>query len=211
MSSPAPSSPKAAPASPKSSSKVAPVSPKSPKVAGEKRSLEESEDTPQSASKKTKTEEYALNFNKALDKEHENKSFSEIIKLPPSALQGLGDRADEMLKSFNIKTIEDLGKWKFFLIARSIVKLAEVEEKGKRPSDSRANINRALDAAHEKKSFTQIAKEPASALQGLAPWADSVLKPLGAGKISQLGSWKFALWAEAFTQLAAYENADMQS
>lgn len=116
-----------------------------------------------------------------------------------------------MLDSFNIKTIEDLGRWKFFLIARSIVKLAEVEEKGKRPVDSKANINRALDKEHEKKSFTQIAKENVSALQGLAPWSDSVLKPLQAGKISQLGVWKYALWAEAFTQLAAFENADFQS
>ena len=35
---------------------------------------------------------YQLNVNKALDKEHEGKTFSEIIKLPPSASQGLGHR-----------------------------------------------------------------------------------------------------------------------
>lgn len=65
--------------------------------------------------------------------------------------------------------------------------------------------------AFEKLSLTQIAKEPVSALQGLAEWSDDVLKPLGAGKISQLGAWRFCLWAEAFVELAAYESADQSS
>lgn len=68
MSSPAPSSPKAAPASPKvaASPKAAPASPKATPA---KRALEESEDKPVSSAKKAKADElYTLNFNKALDK-----------------------------------------------------------------------------------------------------------------------------------------------
>jgi hypothetical protein len=184
MSAPAPASPAAA-ASPK-----APASPQA------KRPLEDVAEAPaekQGPSKKAKAaapdaNAYQLNFNKALDKEHEGKTFNEIIKLPPSALQGLAGKADKMLAHFKINTIEDLGKWKYFHTARAIVRLAEVEEKGKRPAGSKANINKALDKAHEKKSFTQIAKEPVSALQGLAEWADDTLKPLQAGKISQVSS-----------------------
>ena len=51
--------------------------------------------------------------------------------------------------------------------------MAEIEEKGKRPVSSNANINRALDKAHEKKSFVQICKEPVSAIQGLAEWVST--------------------------------------
>ena len=80
-------SPKVAPASPASG---APASPK----AGSKRALESSEAKGSSAkkSKAAASDEYQLNFNKALDKKHEGKTFSEIIKLPPSALQGLAGK-----------------------------------------------------------------------------------------------------------------------
>lgn len=73
-----------------------------------------------------------------------------------------------MLAHFKIHTIEDLGKWRFYLIAKSIHTLAAVEEKNKRPAGSSANINKALDKEHEKKSFAALLKEPVSALQGLA-------------------------------------------
>ena len=65
----------------------------SPKVKP-KRALESSEAKGSSAkkSKAAGSDEYQLNFNKALDKKHEGKTFSEIIKLPPSALQGLAGK-----------------------------------------------------------------------------------------------------------------------
>lgn len=216
----------AAPSSPSASGSVAPMSPKvapkspsaaaSPKspaaTSGKKRGASEgASDAAQGSAKKGKAEGYQLNMNKALDKEHEGLTFKEIIKLPPSALQGLSGKADAFLAAFKINTIEDLANWRFFKIARAIVTLAAVEEKGKRPAASRANINKALDKAFETESFVNIAKQPVSAMQGLAEWADPVLKPLGAGKISQLGSWRFCLWAEAFVELAAFESEDMSS
>jgi len=156
-------------------------------------------------------EEYSLNVNKALDKEHEASSFSEIIKLPPSALEGLADRADKMLAAFNIKTIEDLANWKYFKIARAIVVLSKEEQKGKRDPKSKQNMNKAVDKEWEKKSFHDIVRAPVSALQGLAPWADDTLAPLRVKTIGQLASWKFLMWAEALVVLAANENADFSS
>ena len=100
----------ASPSSSPKSPKVAPVSP-SPKKRAADGDSSNSADAAQSSSKKQKaaaSDEYQLNFNRALDKEHEGKTFAEIIKLPPSALQGLSGKADKMLEAFRINTIEDL-------------------------------------------------------------------------------------------------------
>lgn len=64
-----------------------------------------------------------------LDKAHENKSLREIIKLPPSALQGVSEGDDALLRqAFNIKTIEDLATNKFFRWAQALVTLAPYEK-----------------------------------------------------------------------------------
>jgi len=159
--------------------------------------------------KKEEPEGYQLNINKCVDKAHEGKSFNEIIKLPPSALQGLSEKADAMLSEFHIKTIADLAGWKYFKIARAIVDLEKFEEKGKRQKDSKLNLNNALDKAWEQKSLKDITKAPISAFQGLAKWADDVLKSVKS--IKDLAKWKYAVWADALVVLAAYENPDFSS
>ncbi|CAK0754455.1 LigA domain-containing protein [Azospirillaceae bacterium] len=64
-----------------------------------------------------------------LDKEHENKPLKEIVKLSPSALQGVSERDADLLKqAFNIKTIEEMGKNKFFLWAQALTALAPYEK-----------------------------------------------------------------------------------
>ncbi|KAH8069728.1 hypothetical protein JL721_5617 [Aureococcus anophagefferens] len=68
-----------------------------------------------------------LNCNKALDKDHEGKTIKEILALPPSALSGIAEHSDADLAKFKVKTIEDLGTWKFALAANSIATLAEME------------------------------------------------------------------------------------
>eukprot|EP01006_Ploeotia_vitrea_P012370 TRINITY_DN32810_c0_g1_i1.p1 TRINITY_DN32810_c0_g1~~TRINITY_DN32810_c0_g1_i1.p1 ORF type:complete len:174 (+),score=50.54 TRINITY_DN32810_c0_g1_i1:38-559(+) len=158
--------------------------------------------------KKQKQEKDApqLNANLALDKANEGKPFSEIITLPPSALQGLGAKADEMLKGLKITTIQELGSWKFYQWAKAIVILAETEQAGKRPSDSSMNIRKAIDKAFEHKSFAEIAQAPPSALYGLADWADSHLKHAHINTVADLANWKFAKWAESFVTLAAVEQ-----
>jgi len=155
---------------------------------------------------KKEVEGHQMNINKCVDKAHEGKSLKEIIKLPPSALQGLGNSADEMFAHFKITTIEDMAKWKFFRISRAIVALSGTEEKGKRAETSKININAALDKKWEEKPLKEIIKAPVSALQGLAKWADETLK----GKtIKSLGEWKYFLWAEALVELAAVESDEL--
>eukprot|EP00931_Biecheleriopsis_adriatica_P054942 TRINITY_DN32389_c0_g1_i1.p1 TRINITY_DN32389_c0_g1~~TRINITY_DN32389_c0_g1_i1.p1 ORF type:complete len:180 (+),score=44.76 TRINITY_DN32389_c0_g1_i1:48-542(+) len=68
-----------------------------------------------------------MNINKAIDKEHEVSSLADMVKLPPSALQGLAPWTDEVLASLHVRTIGDLGEWKFARWAESIVQLAEHE------------------------------------------------------------------------------------
>eukprot|EP00640_Fibrocapsa_japonica_P007323 CAMPEP_0113936078 /NCGR_PEP_ID=MMETSP1339-20121228/3061_1 /TAXON_ID=94617 /ORGANISM="Fibrocapsa japonica" /LENGTH=196 /DNA_ID=CAMNT_0000938417 /DNA_START=109 /DNA_END=699 /DNA_ORIENTATION=+ /assembly_acc=CAM_ASM_000762 len=68
-----------------------------------------------------------MNINKAMDKEYEKKTLSEICQAPISAVQGLTDEACEFLHSLHVDTVEKLGKWKFYKWAKSIVILAGVE------------------------------------------------------------------------------------
>jgi predicted flap endonuclease-1-like 5' DNA nuclease len=69
-----------------------------------------------------------MNIDHALDKEHETKSFKEILQLPLSALEGLTPKADETLKGLNVVTIEDLATWKYPAQAEAICTLAQYEE-----------------------------------------------------------------------------------
>ena len=63
-----------------------------------------------------------INFNSALDKEHETKTLEEIVELPVSALQGLTDKHGTFLsETFKINSIKDLAKWQPFQVAKTIV------------------------------------------------------------------------------------------
>lgn len=105
--------------------------------------------------------------------------------MPPGALQGLAEgKADALLAGtsvhddlnntltqappeLNIKTIGDLGTWKYFKMAKTMATLATVEEADKRADANASNVNLALDAAHEQASFSAMLTLPPSALQGL--------------------------------------------
>ena len=72
----------------------------------------------------------AANLDAFLDKEWESKSLSDILKAPVSALQGVSDGdADLLRQAFNVKTVGDLGKNKFFRAAQLLVQLAEAGAK----------------------------------------------------------------------------------
>jgi hypothetical protein len=119
-----------------------------------------------------------FNINKALDKAHESKLFKDVIKLPPSALQGLTPEADATLSDLKIHTIEDLSKWKFFRAAKAIVHLAAVEEAGQ-DGVHKANINKILKKDYEGKHLSDLAAAPVAALQGLTaakyePYAERI-------------------------------------
>ncbi len=70
----------------------------------------------------------AINVNKAVDKAFETKSLREIADAPVSALEGLSEANAALLGQLGIKTIRDLGEWKFANWAQAIVELAKLEE-----------------------------------------------------------------------------------
>ncbi|EGD77936.1 hypothetical protein PTSG_09571 [Salpingoeca rosetta] len=154
---------------------------------------------------------YTFNVNKALDKEFETKPLREVVQLPPSALQGLADRANEMLAAFHVKTIADLAQWKHARIAQAICTLAAVEEEGKRDPSGESNINKALDKDYETKSLKEISEAPVHCLQGLADWTDSTLSKLNVKTVSDLANWKFVRWSQALVELAKFESPDHSS
>ncbi|KIZ01039.1 hypothetical protein MNEG_6924 [Monoraphidium neglectum] len=150
-----------------------------------------------------------LNLANCVDKAHEGKALREIIKLTPGALQGLKEgAADDMLGALNVKTIEALGTWKHYRLAKAILVLADTEVAGKRLEGSGANINSGVDKAFENYSFQELLDAPPSALQGLAQWSDTTLAQLRIKTIKDLAQWKFARWAEALTIAAEFENPE---
>ncbi|MEZ0076025.1 hypothetical protein [Planotetraspora sp. GP83] len=63
---------------------------------------------------------------KLLDRKYEDMSLAELVKAPVAALSGVSEGDAEFLKNaFNIKTIGDLGRNKFFRAATAITDLAD--------------------------------------------------------------------------------------
>jgi hypothetical protein len=63
---------------------------------------------------------------KLLDKEWEDKSLEEVLKAPVSALAGVSDGdADALKQAFNVKTVGDLGKNKYFRAAQAMSLLGD--------------------------------------------------------------------------------------
>jgi hypothetical protein len=66
------------------------------------------------------------NLDKVLDKAFEGSSLAELVNAPVSALAGVSESDAQLLQqAFNIKTIGDLGRNKFFRVAASLVDLAD--------------------------------------------------------------------------------------
>ena len=64
-------------------------------------------------------------LDKVLDKAYENMSLSELVDAPVDALAGVSAGDAELLqKAFNIKTVGDLGRNKYFRVAVALVDLA---------------------------------------------------------------------------------------
>jgi hypothetical protein len=69
-----------------------------------------------------------MNISKAVDKAYEGKSLKELADSPVDALQGLsaGD-AQKLQDAFNVKSVRDLAKVRYFHWAAAIVALADAE------------------------------------------------------------------------------------
>eukprot|EP00747_Dinoflagellata_sp_TGD_P185340 gnl/TRDRNA2_/TRDRNA2_41842_c0_seq2.p1 gnl/TRDRNA2_/TRDRNA2_41842_c0~~gnl/TRDRNA2_/TRDRNA2_41842_c0_seq2.p1 ORF type:complete len:288 (+),score=86.81 gnl/TRDRNA2_/TRDRNA2_41842_c0_seq2:37-864(+) len=176
-----------------------------------KEASDKAEEPPKKKAKTTPERVYTMNINNAVDKEYEGSSLTDIAAAPTSALQGVAQKGQDVLKKFGVKTIRQLGSWKFYKMSKAIVGLAALEETGKREEGAELNLNKALDKKHELKTLQEIVKLPPSALSGLAGWADAELASIHIKTIGQLGEWKFAHWAEWITDLSAFESADFSS
>ena len=70
-----------------------------------------------------------MNINKCVDKAFEKKTLKELVNAPVSALQGVSEGDEELLKkAFKVKTIKDLANLKYVKWAQAICTLAEGEE-----------------------------------------------------------------------------------
>ena len=66
------------------------------------------------------------NLDKILDKAYEEKSLAELVDAPVDALAGVSEGDAALLQeAFNIKTVGDLGRNKYFRAAAALVDLAE--------------------------------------------------------------------------------------
>jgi len=151
---------------------------------------------------------FQMNVNKAVDKKHEKKSLSDIIKLPPSALQGLSDKADPIFAEYGMKTIESMANWKYYGMAVAIAELGKnYEVKGKRDDDAKSNISKAVDKVHEKSSLKELSKASISAFKGLTEAADEHFTPVMVIRtIGDLAKNKYFKMAQCLTTLAQYET-----
>jgi hypothetical protein len=62
---------------------------------------------------------------KLLDKAYEDKSLAELVDAPVAALAGVSENDAKLLgEAFNIKTIGDLGRNKYFRAAAALTDLA---------------------------------------------------------------------------------------
>jgi hypothetical protein len=63
---------------------------------------------------------------KLLDKAYEDKTLAELVDAPVAALAGVTDNDAKLLQeAFNIKTIGDLGRNKYFRAAAAVTDLAD--------------------------------------------------------------------------------------
>jgi hypothetical protein len=63
---------------------------------------------------------------KLLDKAYEDKTLAELVDAPVSAIAGVSEGDAKLLaEAFNVKTIGDLGRNKFFRAATALVDLAD--------------------------------------------------------------------------------------
>mmetsp|Transcript_64297 Transcript_64297/g.76117 ORF Transcript_64297/g.76117 Transcript_64297/m.76117 type:complete len:187 (-) Transcript_64297:234-794(-) len=170
------------------------------------------EEPPMKKIKTTGWENYTLNCSKALMKDDEGKHFADIASAPVSTLEGIGAMSTDVLEHLGCKTVKDLATYKYFLLARALVTMAETEVKGDRSDDSVMNVDKGVDKEWESKSLNEIAEAPISALEGLTEKAGDLLQKLGVKCIGDLGKLKYFKWAEAIVLLGEkYEHTKTAS
>lgn len=148
---------------------------------------------------------YGMNINKAVVKEFEGKTLKEICDSPVHAVQGIAEASDACLAALNLKTVRDLGTWRFYLLARAIVTLADKEDLAHPPASHVMNIREALDREHERRPLKQVLDLPPAAFNMFPEEANALLGDLKISTIRQLGMRKTFAWANAMVELEKYE------
>jgi predicted flap endonuclease-1-like 5' DNA nuclease len=151
-------------------------------------------------------EDHTLNVSEALMKADEGKHFQELVDAEVSTLQGIGPFSARVLESLGARTVADLAKYKYFLMARAIATLSETETKGGRLKGAVLNIDNAVDKEYETKTLTEICEAPTEALEGIGSQACELLETLGVKTVKELSEFKYCRWAEAIVQAAALEE-----
>ena len=72
----------------------------------------------------------SIPLTKLLDKEYEEASLEAIVNAPVSALAGVSEGDAKLLQeAFNIKTVGDMGRNKYFRAALTLTELATIADK----------------------------------------------------------------------------------
>jgi predicted flap endonuclease-1-like 5' DNA nuclease len=151
-------------------------------------------------------DDHTLNCSEAIMKNAEGLTFTEISTSPVSVLQGIGPVSSKVLEELKIKTVKDLGNFKFFKLARALKTLAATETKGGRPAGSIMNVDKAVIKDFETKSLQEIIDAPIHEIEGMTEKAEELLKELGVSTIEDLATWKYSCWAESIVTLASFEE-----
>mmetsp|Transcript_10954 Transcript_10954/g.15673 ORF Transcript_10954/g.15673 Transcript_10954/m.15673 type:complete len:185 (+) Transcript_10954:45-599(+) len=164
------------------------------------------EEPPAKKMKPTGWEDYTMNISEAVMKADEGRFLTELANEDVRVIQGVGPKADAVLEALKVKSVKDLATYKYFLLARSLLTLSEVEVEGDRPTASGMNVDKAVDKEFENKSLKEICAAPTSALEGLSEKAGELLSDLGVKTIADLATFKYCRWAEAICSVAEYEE-----
>lgn len=152
---------------------------------------------------------YRINLNHAVVKDYEGKRLSEIVKAPPHAIEGIAEHSDAIMKQLGIKTVRDLGTWKFYRLARAVVALAPKEEvmyDHNEHGPLTLNVRNAFHVEHETKSLKELLSLPVSSFAGFPQKCDELLEKLRIKTVEQLGRRKCFEWAAAMVELAEFEQ-----
>jgi nucleotidyltransferase/DNA polymerase involved in DNA repair len=164
------------------------------------------EPPPTKKAKLTGWEDHKLNCSEALMKKDEGKHLIDITESDILTLQGIGDFHAGVLEHLGVRTVGELAKYKYFLIARGIKTLSEVETKDGRLTGSVMNIDNCIVKAAETTSFADMVASPVHILEGLTTKTEELFATFGVKTVGDLAEFKYCRWAEAIVELAKHEE-----
>ncbi len=142
-------------------------------------------------------------FRDKLVRKYEDRNLEDILQAPTHALQGLSEKdAEKLVKAFNIKTIEDLGKHKFMVWASKIHEIATWREKW-------------LVKQHRQLPIEELLKLPPDVLKGVSEDDSHRMKDaFNIRTLEDFATNKYLLWARELVALrqnpSSFRNQDFK-